>query len=459
MNLAIGQNPLIIGLGQTGRSCIDYFESIGQPYHLMDSRETVPNVDSFASDLCQSLTFNGLAGDIANHQTFLQEHNISALIVSPGVRVKGPLFDAAKDLKLEVVGDIELFARLLRSQPQAKVIAITGSNGKSTVTQLLHDLMQQAGESVAMGGNIGIPVLQLIDDSTDWYVLEISSFQLETTQSLAPVIATVLNVTEDHLDRYDSFEHYKNTKLTLLDLAEQQIIDTDELPELVNRYSNATTFSLTHPDNDQLYWDSSNSEITFKPSPDQLFRLDMNQAKLPGLHNVRNIMSVLSIWQLAELEWTDDLSQFLYQWPGLSHRCAYVTTINGVDYYNDSKATNVGATKAAIKGFASTTDAPLILIAGGVGKDANFKPLKKLFKKHLKQLILLGQDAELIQKQAGKHVKSKIVPDMKSAVQAAGESAAMGDIVLLSPACASLDMYTNYLQRGDDFINEVGALQ
>lgn len=459
MNLALGHNPLIIGLGQTGRSCIDYFESIGQTYHLMDSRATVANADSFDSNLCQSLTFSGLDGDLALQEDYLRRHHISALVVSPGIRVKGPLFDAARNLKLEIVGDIELFARLIRSNDDAKVIAITGSNGKSTVTQLLHDLMKEAGKSVAMGGNIGIPVLQLIDDAIEWYVLELSSFQLETTQSLAPVIATVLNVTEDHLDRYDSFEHYKHTKLTLLDLAEQQVIDVDELPELLNRYSTANTFSLNQPDNDNLYWDSDTKTITFKPTPDQLFRLDMTQAKLPGLHNIRNVMTVLSIWQLAAFEWSEDLSLRLYQWPGLAHRCQYVGTVNGVDFYNDSKATNVGATQAAIKGFASTTTSPLILIAGGVGKGANFKPLKKLFKKHLKHLVLLGQDAEQMRQQAGKHVASIIVPDMQAAVSEVCSIAEPGDIVLLSPACASLDMYDNYMQRGDDFIVQVEAIQ
>ena len=459
MNLALGHNPLIIGLGQTGRSCIDYFESIGQSYHLMDSRATVANADSFDSNLCQSLTFSGLDGDLAQQEDYLRRHHISALVVSPGIRVKGPLFDAARNLKLEIVGDIELFARLIRSNDHAKVIAITGSNGKSTVTQLLHDLMKEAGKSVAMGGNIGIPVLQLIDDAIEWYVLELSSFQLETTQSLAPVIATVLNVTEDHLDRYDSFEHYKHTKLTLLDLAEQQVIDVDELPELLNRYSTANTFSLNQPDNDSLYWDSDARSISFKPTPDQLFRLDMTQAKLPGLHNIRNVMTVLSIWQLAAFEWSEDLSLTLYQWPGLAHRCQYIGTVNGVDFYNDSKATNVGATRAAIKGFASTTSSPLILIAGGVGKEANFKPLKKLFKKHLKHLVLLGQDAEQIQQQAGKHVASVIVSDMQAAVSEVSSVAESGDIVLLSPACASLDMYDNYMQRGDDFIAQVEAIQ
>lgn len=459
MNLAIGQNPLIIGLGQTGQSCIDYFESIDQPYHLMDSRESVPNAESFNRQLCRTLTFNGLEGDLSYHVDYLTKHSVSALVVSPGIRVKGPLFDAAKALQLEVVGDIELFARLVQSQPNAQVIAITGSNGKSTVTQLLHDLMQKAGISVAMGGNIGIPVLQLFDHAIDWYVLEISSFQLETTQSLAPVIATVLNVTEDHLDRYDSFEHYKNTKLTLLDLAEKQIIDTDELPELVNRYSNANTFSLTEPDNETLYWDSSTSDILFKSNLDQLFQIHMMRAKLPGLHNVRNVMTVLSIWQLANFEWSLELSEFLYEWPGLAHRCAYVTSINDVDFYNDSKATNVGATRAAINGFASTSASPLVVIAGGVGKDADFKPLKKIFKKHVKQLVLLGQDAEKIQQQAAKHIDSVIVTEMSEAVQKAYSVSESGDIVLLSPACASLDMYKNYIQRGEDFIRHVEALK
>ena len=458
MNLGIGNNPLIIGLGQTGQSCIAYFESVNQPYHLLDSRAELAGSERFMTPLCQSLTFNGLDGNEQDHRSYLQSHDISALIVSPGVRVKGALFDAAKAIGLEILGDVELFARLVQQQHDAHVIAITGSNGKSTVTKLLHDLMQQAGLSVSMGGNIGIPVLQLLDNPTDWYVLEISSFQLETTRNLIADIATVLNVTEDHLDRYDSFEHYKNTKLTLLDMARQQIIDEDELGELLNQYPQAKSFSLNQPSDPDLFWDQDNSEISFRPSPDQLFRLDMKRAKLPGLHNVRNVMTTLGIWQLATFEWSDDLSEFLYDWPGLAHRCAFVKHIDGIDFYNDSKATNVGATEAAIVGFSSTVGSPLILIAGGVGKDADFSSLSGLFADNLRLLIVLGQDADQIVEQAGQSVATERVSDMSEAVNTAFASAQEGDIVLLSPACASLDMYSNYEARGDHFVSCVEAL-
>ena len=161
---------------------------------------------------------------------------------------------AARALQIEIMGDVEIFARLLKNQRDSHVIAITGSNGKSTVTKLLHDLMRHAGLSVSMGGNIGIPVLQLLEQPTQWYVLELSSFQLETTHSLSADIATVLNITEDHLDRYDSFEHYKNTKLTLLDMAHQQLIDEDELADVLEQYPQAKSFSLSNPINPNLQW-------------------------------------------------------------------------------------------------------------------------------------------------------------------------------------------------------------
>ncbi len=458
MNLGIGNNPLIIGLGQTGKSCIAYFESINQPYHLLDSRPDVKGSDALRTALCQSITFNGLDADLQDQKAYLQEWQISSLIVSPGVRVKGPLFDAAKALQLEILGDVELFARLVQRQSDAHVIAITGSNGKSTVTKLLHDLMDHAGMSVSMGGNIGVPVLQLLKTPTDWYVLEVSSFQLETTRNLVADIATVLNVTEDHLDRYDSFADYKNTKLTLLDMAERQIIDADELGELLEQYPQAKSFSLNQPSDPDLYWDKASNEVAFTPTPDQLFRLDMKRARLPGLHNIRNVMTTLAIWQAAGFVWSQQLSQFLYDWTGLAHRCEFVKRVNGVAYYNDSKATNVGATEAAIKGFASTTDSPIILIAGGVGKDADFSSLAELFKESLSLLIVLGQDAKIILQQAGQGVPSAHVRDMAEAVSKAHAEANEGDIVLLSPACASLDMYQNYERRGEHFVTCVEAL-
>ena len=206
-----------------------------------------------------------------------------------------------------------------------------------------------------------------------------------------------------------------------------------------------------------VQWNSENKILEFKLAGTD-HKLDMTQIKLPGLHNIRNIMTILAIWSLLDTEWTEALSQYIYQWPGLSHRCAFVAEVNGVKFYNDSKATNVGATEAAIDGFAATTSSPIVLIAGGVGKDADFSVLSNTFKAYLRALILMGRDAEQILTQAGREVKSRLVSDMKEAVNEAYTEARQGDVVLLSPACASLDMYQNFEHRGNDFVHCVEGL-
>ena len=450
---------MIIGLGQTGRSCIAYLESQGQGYHLLDSRSDVPNRDALQSELCRSMTFNGLDGDKAFHLKRLDDMAITSLIVSPGVRVKGDLFDAAKEMGLDILGDVDLFARVLNAeQPGAKVIGITGSNGKSTVTQLLYDLMSEAGLSVSVGGNIGIPALELLANKSDWYVLELSSFQLETTHNLRPEIGTVLNISEDHMDRYDSFEDYRDTKLELLSVSRHQVVDIDMLPDVVEAYDQVTCISMAQSiSGSEVQWHSEQKMIEFKLT-DSDYMLDMSRVKLPGLHNIRNIMTVMAIWSQLDTPWTEALSDYVYNWPGLAHRCAFVAEIDGIKFYNDSKATNVGATEAAIDGFAATTSSPIVLIAGGVGKDADFSVLSNTFKAYLRALILMGRDAEQILSQAGRDIKSRLVSDMKEAVNKAYAEAHQGDVVLLSPACASLDMYPNFEHRGNDFVHCVEAL-
>ncbi|MBT8449284.1 MAG: UDP-N-acetylmuramoyl-L-alanine--D-glutamate ligase [Gammaproteobacteria bacterium] len=451
MTLGLGKNPLIVGLGKTGLSCIAFLREQGRFYHALDSRSDSPErKDIMADDLCRSLTLNGLEGSFEFHQQRLADLSISSIIVSPGVAVTGDFFFAAKAAGIDILGDVELFARVVSQQSNAKVIAITGSNGKSTVTQLVYELLNEAGFDVSVGGNIGLPVLELLKQPTQYYVLELSSFQLETTYSLKPVIATVLNISEDHMDRYESLEHYAITKFALLKMADAQLVDIDELPELLEGFPTALTLSMSKQTNTDVTVALESRQIHWLTEDDEII-IDTTKLRIPGLHNIRNVVTSLLLCRAVGMQLSSRLIDYLYAWPGLTHRCAFVAEINGISYYNDSKATNVGATQAALNGFAETSDGQIVLIAGGEGKDADFSPLKSVFKKYLRALVLLGRDAELILKQAGQDIPSYIVTSMSEAVEKASLLARPGDQVLLSPACASFDMYRGFEHRGEEF--------
>ena len=460
MTLGLGKNPMIVGLGKTGLSCIAWMRDQGRFYHALDSRSDIADrQEIFQDELCRTLTLNGLEGNFEYHQQRFKDLAITSIIVSPGVQVKGDFFYAAKVAGIDILGDVELFARVLAEhQPEAKIIAITGSNGKSTVTQMVYDLLHEAGFDVSVGGNIGLPVLALLQEQTEYYVLELSSFQLETTDNIRPVIATVLNISEDHMDRYESLEHYAVTKFMLLAMAQQQLIDIDELPELLDGYPNAITMSMSATSNNEIQYNANSRSIEWQSATNNL-TIDISKLRIPGLHNVRNVITSLSLCRAVGMQLTQALIDYLYEWPGLAHRCAFVAEINGVSYYNDSKATNVGATQAAINGFAETSDGKIILIAGGEGKDADFSPLASIFEKYLRSLVLMGRDAEIIKAQAGQDVPSYLVDSMSEAVTKSAGLAEQGDQVLLSPACASFDMFRSFEHRGDEFKHCVEALQ
>jgi UDP-N-acetylmuramoylalanine--D-glutamate ligase len=240
-------------------------------------------------------------------------------------------------------------------------------------------------------------------------------------------------------------------------MSRKRVVDVDMMPGLADDDDSVMSFSLDTQLNQRLYW--ADGVIHYLPRDGQAIALESNKIKLPGLHNIRNIMTCIAMFDLAGISWSERLTDYIYQWPGLKHRCAYVGEINGVRYYNDSKATNVGATKAAIDGFAATSSSPILLIAGGVGKDADFSVLADTFRQYLRALILFGRDADQLLSQAGQEVQSRIVKDMREAVTLATQLAQPGDTVLLSPACASLDMYPNFEHRGNDFESCVEALQ
>jgi UDP-N-acetylmuramoylalanine--D-glutamate ligase len=369
----------------------------------------------------------------------------SQIVISPGISVETPEVRAAFDMGIEVIGDIELFARALANSP-ASVIAITGSNGKSTVTTLVGEMAAAAGRSYAMGGNIGIPVLDLLLEPKELYVLELSSFQLETTHSLNCIAATCLNISADHMDRYSDLESYRQAKLNLYDQSKSVLFNREDQLTLPNSPMNQNSFGLDAPEVDA--WGVVEGQIVHGSS--QIMAI--SDVALVGSHNHANLIAAMALAPAAGIE-RQYLVEVAQQFNGLTHRCEVVADIAGVTYVNDSKATNVGATVAAIDGLSEHLG-ELILIAGGDGKGADFSALATALGK-VSTLITLGQDGGKI---AALKEGALAVNTMAEAVALANEVSTAGDIVILSPACASLDMYPNFMVRGDDFRAEVGKL-
>ena len=454
---------LIIGLGKTGLSCAEYLNDRAIPFKAMDTRDSAPFAEQIEKmENCRMVQ----CGDPELHLDAMKQYleDVEQIIISPGVAMTGAFFDMVLQLKLNIVGDIELFAQ----QVDTPVVAITGSNGKSTVTQLTGELLAASGKEVLIGGNIGTPALDLLKQpAPDFYVLELSSFQLEATRSLRPVAGTVLNISADHMDRYDSIEHYASVKLNLLASCQNVVLSKDEFPESVSEIQGISgkeiSISLsTSDDAPSDYHRQQKADgstwISKSVGTESIPLLRQEELKIAGLHNVSNAMVAIALCDAVGVDINSGMLDKLKQWPGLKHRCQYVGEKQGVRCYNDSKATNVGATIAALEGLSETIPGKLVLIAGGDGKGADFSQLSEIFKRYLKALVLIGKDAERLLAEAGNGLHSIIVGDMKQAVASAFSFAESGDAILLSPACASFDMYKNFEQRGDFFKQEVEAV-
>lgn len=326
------------------------------------------------------------------------------------------------------------------------MIGITGSNGKSTVTTLVGEMAAAAGIDYAVGGNIGVPVLNLLDKDYDLYVLELSSFQLETTHSLNCISATCLNISEDHMDRYADLEAYRQAKLNLYRQTKLALFNRDDALTKPNDPMNQTSFGLSAPGGDE--WGIEAGMLVHGSTE----YLSVNDVSLVGSHNHANLLVAMALADSAGIDKTAMIS-VARQFTGLAHRCELVATRHGVSFVNDSKATNIGATIAALKGL-EDHQGKIILIAGGDGKGADFSLLAPVIQ-NVAQVITLGMDGDKIAAQFEGAVK---VESMAEAVKEAAKLAQAGDIVLLSPACASIDMYANFMARGDDFRQQVMAL-
>jgi len=434
---------LILGLGKTGLSCVRHLIRQGANVAVMDSRDNPPGLLELQQQFPNVPIFLGKFDTNILNQA-------SELIVSPGLSLKEPAIAAQIKRGVSVIGDIELFARAAK----AKVVAITGSNGKSTVTTLVGEMAKDAGLDTRVGGNLGTPALELITKKEpDLYVLELSSFQLETTFSLAPEVAVILNVTADHMDRYADFAEYLTAKQLIYRHAKNCVLNRDDLQSYaeVSYKNNTTSFGL-----DAAPHNAFGLQEGFLMYEDQQL-ITSSELKIKGRHQVANALAALAIGKVLNLPMTKMLAT-LRAFTGLQHRCQWVRTINGVAFYNDSKATNVGATEATIAGLGAEIKGKVILIAGGMGKDADFSSLHEVVKQYVREAVLIGRDAPIIARCIEGATEIVNATSMEDAVHKAFLAAKPYDAVLLAPACASFDMFNNFEHRGDEFARCVKAL-
>jgi len=444
------QDVAVIGLGQTGLSCVRYLLNRNVRPVIFDTREQPPTLSAL-QELDKDLTLH--CGPLEIEQLLAMD----LLILSPGINPNQLALQIAADAGIPIIGDIELFAW----QVKRPVIAITGSNGKSTVTQLVGELIASTGKKVAVGGNIGVPVLDLVEQDVDCFVLELSSFQLETTVSLAPVAATILNVSADHLDRYLDIQDYTDAKQRIYYHAEHLVVNRDDiLTQPKQRLRDSKMMSFGKKAHKTAFGLRSLAPADGKngdPSSLTLCRgekaiVAASELALQGIHNLLNVQAALALLEAIHIT-PEEVLPTLKAFRGLPHRCELVAEYRGVRWINDSKATNIGAAQAAIEGLAPITQGKLVLLAGGDGKGADFK----VFESALAQvdtLITFGRDGDRI---ADLRADAIRVKDLPEAIRAAAKAVGKQGTVLLSPACASFDMFNNFEHRGDMFKAAVEA--
>lgn len=464
MNLKIKHKNIIFGLGKSGMSCAHYFDRKKIYYTLVDTRLNLSNKEEISQlKYCQAKYLGSFDEAILD--------SCEMLIVSPGISLKHPFVKIAKNNNIDICGDIELFARAC----DKKVVAITGSNGKSTVTELTKELISASGLSVQMAGNIGLPILDYLAHNAeeklpDLFVIELSSFQLDLTQSLKAEVAVLLNISEDHMDRYDCFDDYVKSKQSIFCGAKRKVfnfgdkkcfpseVDTADYAFSIDRNDKYPTCKIA-----KIPEESSNEGKRFKFVLDDKTILNSTELNMIGKHNYANVLASLSIIKLLNIELNRKTLGALRSYSGMKHRFQLASKRFNCNWINDSKATNVGATIAALKNFGSNEEQRLILIAGGDSKKSDLEPLTKELEDKVDSLILLGKDAQLFAELSNK-VKAYFVKNMQQAIEKARSliedlSSSKQTTVLLSPACASFDMFKNFEDRGDQFTQAIEVLK
>lgn len=432
---------LVAGLGSTGLSVARFLKARDVDAVFYDSRTEPPGIESLKAVWPDAKLLLGAAAI---------PEGIDRVIASPGIEDRHPIIRAARDNGIEVVSDIELFAR----EARAPFVAVTGSNGKSTVTTLLYHMCVAAGHKVLAGGNLGEPALNLLgEEKPDIYVLEISSFHLKRTARLPASVAVLLNVTADHLDWHESFEDYAACKYRVFQEAKAAVVNRADPTALraVAGVPRVASFGMDAPEAGH-FGIRIEDDRRFLACGDKLL-LAVDEMALYGLHNQANALAALAAGELLGIRHAAML-EVLVEFPGLPHRMQFVAHLEGVDYVNDSKATNVAAAIASVRSI----DGPVVLIAGGEGKGGDFPALAEAIDEQLAGAVLIGKDAGAIDSALDAMTPRRFASDMDSAVAHAAELAGPGMTVLLAPACASLDQYPNYMARGDAFAAAVREL-
>ena len=437
---------IVVGLGKSGMSLVRFLANRGVSFAVADTRENPPELETLRREYPQ---VDVRCGEL--DVEFLCRAD--ELYVSPGLALATPALQQAAARGVKLSGDIELFARYAK----APIVAITGSNAKSTVTTLVGEMAAAAGKHVAVGGNLGTPALDLLSDDVELYVMELSSFQLETTDQLGAEVATVLNISEDHMDRYSGLPAYHLAKHRVFRGARQVVVNRQDVltRPLIGEGLPCWTFGLNKPDFHGFGLREENGEKYLAFQFDNL--MPVRELRIRGAHNQANALAALALGHAVGLP-MESMLDSLRNFGGLEHRCQWLRERDGVSYYDDSKATNVGAALAAIEGLGADIPGKLVLIAGGDGKGADFSGLRAPVAAHCRAVVLIGRDAELIAQALGDGVPLIRVATLNEAVQRCAEMAQAGDAVLLSPACASFDMFKNYEERGRLFAQAVGDL-
>lgn len=442
-----GGLKVVAGLGISGVSAVNYLYQQGYQVAVTDSRELPPGADKIPADVIKS--FGKLDQDL-----LLQAEEI---ILSPGLAPQLPAIQAARDHGIAVISDIQL----LRRATDVPIVAITGSNAKSTVTTLVGEMANHAGKKVAIGGNLGRPALDLLQDDPELIVLELSSFQLETTSNLTATVAVVLNMSEDHLDRHGDMVGYHAAKHRIFQGCQRFVFNRDDglTRPLVADQIPSISFGLNAPDLKQYgVLRDSDGHMYLAKGTQRL--LDSREMYIQGSHNIANALACLALGESIGLP-LDVMLDTLKNFKGLEHRCQFVDEKQAVRYYDDSKGTNVGATLAAINGLGQAlapANAKVVLILGGQGKGQDFVPLSSALQDYARHVVLIGEDATKIETALAATIARSYANTLQDAVQQCQQYAQAGDAVLLSPACASFDMFKSYNDRGQQFVQCVKNL-
>jgi len=445
-----GRRVLVVGLGKSGVSAATFLQSLGARVTVSDSKSE----DELRSEIPMLLD-RGITVETGGHgeRTFRDQ---DLIVVSPGVPVNEPHITQARKLGVQVIGEIELTSRFLKG----RIVAITGSNGKTTTTALTGEVLAKGGLRVNVGGNIGTPAITFVETASDytWNVLEISSFQMETIETFRPYIAAIINVTPDHLDRHGSFEAYAAAKARVFENQTAQdhaILNADD----------ATCVAIAKNVKSQVWWFSPkhdvergafirDGQIIWRGGMGDTVIAPVSDLQLKGAHNLENVLVAASAGAIAECS-PSDIHRALADFKAVEHRLEYVDTVNGVQYFNDSKATNVDATIKALESFPRG----IHIILGGKDKGSDYTVLKPLLKERAAQVYTIGAAAEKIESHIAGAAPVVRVGTLEAAVKRAAANAREGDVVLLAPACASFDQFESYEHRGRVFKDLVRAIE